>query len=802
MNISLTTQKLVCYHCGDACPDDSISSNGKIFCCEGCKLVYELLAEHHLNNYYRLDQHPGTKPAKENKIRFSWLDDPAVVKQLLTFSEKDIAKVRFSLPQIHCTSCIWLLENLHNIKAGILHAAVDFMKKEAVITFNNKTITLREVVVTLAEIGYAPDLRFSDLKKKKASVNNSLLYKIGVAGFCFGNIMMLSFPEYLTGVSTIEPALRHFFSYLNLVLALPVFFYSAGDYFTNSWKAAKQKYFSIDLPIAFGLLAMLFRSIYEITSGVGPGYFDSMTGLVFFLLIGRYFQDLTYKNLSFERDYKSYFPVATTVIKEGRQTFTAISNLKQGDHIVIHSDELVPADAILLKGTASIDYSFVTGEAMPVSKETGDLIYAGAKQKGASIELVVQQPVEQSYLTQLWNHDSFQKNKQTGLSAISDRLSKYFTLSILLIALATAVYWFPKDLHRGVLACTAILIIACPCALALTVPFTFGNIIRTLGKNHFYLKNASVIESMAKTNTIVFDKTGTVTLQQDARIRFEGRELSATEWSMIKSLTAQSIHPLSKKITGYLSGFETYEVEHFAETSGAGITGVCKGATIRIGSASFVGAAAESFRQAASTDSVVYITINQQLAGNFQISGNLRQGIKEQLQQLNKDFHLFLLSGDHEGERAAMKSLFPENAQLCFQQSPLQKLRFIQGLQQQKKQVMMIGDGLNDAGALQQSDTGITVCDDLTQFSPASDAILKGSAIDNLKNFIQFSRSAISIIWFTFGISLIYNVVGISFAVQGTLSPMMAAILMPLSSISVILITTLAVRWKASSLGL
>lgn len=799
----VTTPSLLCYHCGDICKDEDISHGDKIFCCEGCKLVYELLSENKLCTYYQLDRHPGHKPSSTQNQRFAWLDDETAAGRLLTFSERDRASVTFSLPQIHCTSCIWLLENLHTIHPGIIHVHTDFLKKEASITFNKNRISVRQVVEILADIGYEPDLRFSDLEKKKpVIVNRALLYKIGVAGFCFGNIMMLSFPEYLTGVTDIEPALRHFFNYLNLVLALPVFFYSAGDYFVNSWKSARRKYFSIDLPIALGLLAMLFRSTYEIVSATGAGYFDSMTGLVFFLLTGRYFQELTYRNLSFERDYTSYFPIATTVKKNGMEISTPISNVSPGDKIVIHSEELIPADAVLLSDDACIDYSFVTGEASPVKKQTGDLIYAGARQKGGAIELLVKKTVQQSYLTQLWNHQSFQKNKQASLSSLSDKISKYFTLVILLIALFTALYWFPKDVHRAVMACTSILIIACPCALAITVPFTFGNIIRMLGRNNFYLKNAAVVETIAGTDTIVFDKTGTITVQQTEPLRYEGKPLGEYEWRMIKSLTAQSMHPLSKKITDWLSGYTPFRVNRFMETPGAGITGEVDSTMVKVGSAHFAAASPLFSQDAIENDSRVYISFDDKPAGSIRIAGSLRDGLAQLVTHLQENFQLFLLSGDRDGDRASMESVFPRKDHLHFQQTPAEKLAYIDRLQQQNKKVMMIGDGLNDAGALRQSNVGIAVSDDLIQFSPACDAILKGSEFVKLPSFIQLCKSSIRIIWLTFGISLVYNLVGISFAVRGELSPMVAAILMPLSSISVILITTLATKWRANQLGL
>jgi len=792
--------KVICYHCGDECRGEIIESDGKTFCCEGCKLVHELLAENNLCTYYQLSDHPGNKPPEiQNNKRFAWLDDEGVIKQLITFAEGDTAVVSFSIPKIHCASCIWLLENLHKIEKGIVSARVNFLEKQATITYNRREISLRQIVEILNRIGYEPELHLNDLKKKAAKkIDRNLIFKIGVAGFCFGNIMMLTFPEYLSGVSRIEPELKQFFSYLAFLLALPVFFFSAGDYFVNSWKSARSGYFSIDLPIALGLTAMLIRSSYEIFSGTGPGYFDSMTGLVFFLLTGRFFQSLTYRSMSFERDYKSYFPIAVAVRKNGEEIYTPISKLHEGEKIVIHSEELIPADAILLNGTANIDYSFVTGESLPVPKRIGELIYAGGKQKGSSIELQVHKTVEQSYLTQLWNHDTFQKSGQKNISKLADVISKYFTITIILIAAATFVYWMQTDIHRALLSFTAILIIACPCALAITVPFTFGNIMRLLGRNNFFLKNSSAIETIAKVDTIIFDKTGTVTQQNVDRVQWEGTPLTNYQQQLVSAIASQSIHPFSKLVSDYLPRERRLSIADFREQAGLGVEGTIDHIHVKLGSKEFV---KHNHQPVAADQSRVYVSVNDHFLGWFRINNVIREGLKNQIDSLQSDYDLFLVSGDSSSDKLAMQSVFPKKDQLLFYQMPSQKLQFVQQLQQAGKKVMMIGDGLNDAGALQQSEVGVAVADDLYQFSPACDVIMKGSEFNRLDKFIRFCRSGINIVWLTFCISLLYNVVGIYFAVRGELSPMVAAILMPLSSFSVILITTLATRWKARQLS-
>lgn len=792
--------KLTCYHCGDECRGEVIESAGKVFCCEGCKLVHDLLEENNLCSYYQMTEHPGNKPAEVyNNKRFSWLDDESVIRQLISFTEGDTALVAFSVPGIHCASCIWLLENLHKMEDGLLSVRVNFLEKKVNITYNRQRISLRRVVEVLHRIGYEPDLHLSDLKKKATrTVDRTLVLKIGIAGFCFGNIMMLSFPEYLSGVTVIEPQLKNFFGYLSLLLALPVFFYSASDYFVSSWKAARLRYFSIDLPIALGLTAMLIRSMYEIISGAGPGYFDSMSGLVFFLLIGKFFQSLTYRSMSFERDYKSYFPVAVTVRRKGEESYIPISQLNEGDKIVIHSEELLPADSILLNGTANIDYSFVTGESVPVPKQIGELIYAGGKQKGSSIELQVKKTVEQSYLTQLWNHESFQKPEQQHISLLADTISKYFTIAIILIAALTGVYWLRTDVHRALMSCTAILIIACPCALAITVPFTFGSVMRILGRNNFFLRNAAAVEAVARIDSIVFDKTGTITSHHVDRIQWEGSPLTEYQKQLIYSIASQSIHPKSKMVAELFRPDRRLPVSQFREFAGLGIEGFVDGKKVMLGSKDFV---KHHTPAPAHDQSRLFVSVNDHFLGWFRINEVIRPGLPEQIRSLANRFRLFLLSGDNGSDERAMLEMFPEKSQLHFSQTPVQKLQFIQELQASGSKVMMVGDGLNDSGALKQSDVGVAVTDNLHQFSPACDVIMKGDGFGRFDRFVRFCRSSINIVWFTFGISLLYNVIGIYFAVRGELSPMVAAILMPISSITVIVITTLASRWQAKRLG-
>ena len=418
-----TTTNLQCYHCGETCADDHIHIEEKVFCCEGCKTVFEILDENGLCNYYDLEQNPGLSLKIRNwGTRYDFLDNEEIAQQLLEFSEGNTQKITWFIPAIHCSSCIWLLENLYKLQTGVKYSRVNFVRKEVSLTFDASQVSLRKLAELLATLGYPPKIQLDDLKpengkapkkRKISSEEKKLYFKIGVTGFAFGNIMLLSFPEYLDWVGT---DYQNFFGYLNILLALPVFFYSSSDYLVSAFKALRAKTINLDVPISMGIVALFGRSIYEILSHTGPGFMDSLAGLLFFLLVGKWFQSKTYQSLSFERDYKSYFPLAVQLKKTDEQgkasiTSTPVTDLKRSDHIIIRNQELIPADSILLSKEAFIDYSFVTGEAEPVHKHQGDYLYAGGRQMGSSIELEVQKEVAQSYLTQLWNNEAFNKSQ-------------------------------------------------------------------------------------------------------------------------------------------------------------------------------------------------------------------------------------------------------------------------------------------------------------------------------------------------------------------------------------------------------
>ncbi|MBR9999122.1 MAG: heavy metal translocating P-type ATPase metal-binding domain-containing protein [Cyclobacteriaceae bacterium] len=798
-------KKVICYHCGDICQNELIVFDEKNFCCNGCRTVYEILKDNDLCTYYDLEKNPGiTLKSRDYGEKYNFLDQAEIQHKILDFREENTAKVHFYIPGIHCSSCIWLLENLYRLREGIRYSRVQFTKKELFIDFDPQKISLRQLVSQLATIGYEPFISLEqETRKKQKTVNRTLLIKIGIAGFSFGNIMLLSFPEYFGFEGIDDLVIQRFISWLNVLLALPVVFYCSTDYFRSAYTGLKQHYINIDVPISLGIITLFMVSVTYIAFGIGPGYLDSLAGLLFFLLTGRWIQNKTYEGLSFERDYRSYFPLAVNRMENGFFRTVAVKDLRENDVIHIRNQEIIPADSLLASGEAYIDYSFVTGESRPVLKKRYDLIYAGGRQMGQSIQLTVRKPVSQSYLTQLWNNEAFGKKDDSQLDSMINRISKYFTAAVLFIAFTGLIFWLGINMEKAWFVFTAVLIVACPCALSMSTPFTLGNSMNIFGRNHFYLKNAHVLEKMMKITHIVFDKTGTLTPIGDGKINFKGIPLEKDEKLWISRLISNSTHPLSRQILnsfGQLPSLVDVPVQAYTEVKGKGISGNVEGHKIMIGSSEYLMPEATNGVIPPENDfnhSQVHISINGRSRGYFSIVNHYRDGLGELIRKLGKRYKLSILSGDNETERKNLQSIFPAGTVMMFDQQPDQKLEFIESLQSGGDRVLMLGDGLNDAGALVKSDLGIAVTEDITSFTPASDGIMDASGIHQLDKFLEFSLTSRRIIIASFIISFLYNILGMGFAVLGKLTPIVAAILMPASSISVVIFATFAVNGMA-----
>ncbi len=787
-----------CDHCGEPCPGNAFALNGRNFCCLGCQTVFGLLHENGLGQFYTLDANPGRRVTAVGNGKWAFLDDPAVQAKLYDFADQTQVRVTLHLPSIHCIACVWLLENLFKLHPGVGRTLVNFSRREASITFHPDRIKFSELAALLASLGYEPQFMFGEMEGESARVAPSRWRKkawlqLGLAAFGFGNIMLMSLPFYM-GLDSFNSAwFKAIAGWLSLLLALPVVTYSAGDFWRSAWAGLRQRTLTVEVPIVLGLAAIYGTSIHEVFTHQGPGFSDSLCGLIFFLLCGRMFQKKTYNRLTFDRDYKGFFPLSVVRKTAVGEETVAISRLQTGDRLILRNGELLPADARLISGEACIDYSFVTGESEPVKRGAGDHLYAGGRQAGGAIEIETIKPVAQSYLASLWNNEAFRKSADDDLDSLTNRYSRRFTKIVIGVAVAAALYWYFADASKMLKAFTSVLIVACPCALALAAPLTHGTAQRLLNRLNIFLKNALVIERMAEVTTIVLDKTGTLTTADATGVEFQGDKLlSMEEANWIAALTRHSTHPNSVRITKWL-GLADLTVESFKETPGSGIEGSVAGHRLFVGSTAWLGK--NGINCSTLAKGGVQVAIDGRWRGSFTLENSLRPEVTQLIARLGDRFELALLSGDNEREAVRFQKLFGNRATLRFNQTPADKLDYIRELQGRGRKVMMVGDGLNDAGALKQANVGVAVVEQIGTFSPASDVIMDAAQLPRLAQVLDFSRSAARIVRTGFVISALYNLAGVSIAAAGLLAPIVCAILMPLSSATVVLFSCGATAW-------
>lgn len=832
----LESTPTICYHCKNECIDDCINYDEKNFCCNGCQFVYDILKQNNLDDYYKIDENIKYKPVAENKSDYSYLGDNKIYEKLILFRNNNKVQIKFRLPDIHCASCLWLLENLPDFFAGVQNVNVNFLEKEALITFNENETNIIKISNFLSQIGYPPNFNLSDLEEKKSIIdkNNelrSLYLKVGISFFCFGNVMMLAFPDYFSN-GEYNHLLKNFIEYMNLIFIIPIT-YAAWDYYKSAYNGIKYKYINIDFPIALGLISLLGRSLYDILSGTGPGFVDSYGGLTFFLLVGKLFQIKTYSNIKFDRDFRSYFPLSVIKVYRGEKTSIPVSEIDNSDELFIRNGEIIPTDSILLSDSAMIDYSFVTGEAEPVNINKGSKIYAGGKLYGSAINIMAEKKYNQSYLTDLWNKNQIKKDLKQNLSKISESVGKRFTIIISVLSVLGFAYWYQISPEIAFNVLTSVLVVACPCAIAVSLPFSFGSTLRILGRDGCYIKSNETVERLETIDTIILDKTGTLTEIDKSTVEFHSfrnetnqnhfidklSQLSNEELNIISKLTENSIHPISKLIKDYINKFPNFTTENielidFEELPGKGLKANYNGKTYRIGSQKWLNEISkleyvnndDTTNSKFSADKGVFFAIDNQVVGKFDIISNFRSGIANLLKNITKKYKVIILSGDTDKDKNELDKITDGlisngTIEAYFEFTPDKKAKFVEDLNSQGRKTMMLGDGLNDSMALNSSEIGVAVTENNSNFTPGADIILLGDKLSNLDKILQLANDTKLTIYLSFGLSFLYNLVGLYFGLQGKLTPLIAAIFMPTSSVSVVIFNVALITYFAKRNG-
>jgi Cu+-exporting ATPase len=684
---------------------------------------------------------------------------------------------------------VWLLEQLWRFEPGITRSEVDLQRRSVRIEYRSGATSIRRIAEQLSTLGYEPELSFEGAPASARTARRRLSLQLGVAGFAFGNIMLFSIPRYANG-GPLEREFQSLFGTLNILLAVPVLLFSMSDYFRTAWHALRGRTIALEVPVALGLAVLFSRSVVEIASGRGEGFLDSFAGLAFFLLLGRLFQQKAFDRMAFDRTFRSFLPLSVRVEHDGGMEVIPLERLQPGDCITIRGHEVVPADARLLDERAAVDYGFITGEQTPVPLGTGDTVRAGGRALG-TMRLRVLRDVSHSQLASLWSNPIFCRVKARWLTDVATRFGGWFTVAAVALAIAGAVAWWP-DAAASASVATAVLIVACPCALTLSAPITLGTAMGELGRRGFYLKQPAVALDLSRIDMVVFDKTGTLTAGR-TRTVIEQKGLSDRGWALVRRLALESVHPTSRAIAAQVVAHPEPlpRPADVRELAGHGITGTVAGSTVAIGSAAFI---AKCTGRPQGADDRTYVVAGDE-RGWIRLTAAIRPGIEEAAGKLGGQHDISLVSGDHAGEWPRWSRLFGHR--MRFRQSPEDKLDFVRQAQARGRRVLMVGDGLNDAGALAAADVGLTVSDDTACVVPACDAVISGERLAELPAFLRYACRARHVVVACFVVSVAYNAVGLTLALAGALTPLASAILMPVSSLTVIGLSSGLMRWSA-----
>jgi P-type Cu+ transporter len=794
MEAALAPTPLVisCRHCGDPCRSTPVQASPEgAFCCTGCAAVFAFLQTSGLGAFYACETPPGApqRTAPRQLDGFASLDDPAVAARIVRIDSAALGCAVFAVPGLHCASCVWLLERLWQVDERIVRVEVDLLRRSVQVWFRRDRMPVRQVAELLAAVGYAPEIPHEALQAGATPDRRRLYLQLGLAGFAFGNVMVFSIPRYANG-GALEAPFQQLFDALNVLLVTPVLLYSASDYLRRAWRALAMARLTIDVPVALGLLALYGRSLADILAGRGPGFMDSFAGLVFFLLIGRVFQQHAFDRIAFDRTYRSFLPL-TVRVQRGRDWVpTPIEALSVGDCFTVRPQEVVPADALLVDTDARIDYAFVTGESITVAVSQSERVQAGGRVVDRAVRFVVVEAVEHTHLARLWNHPAFAADRRHWITAVSASFGGWFTVATLALAAAGAAAWWP-DTWMAIQVASAVLIIACPCALTLAAPVALGTAMSQLAPRGLFLKEPAVALDLSRIETIVFDKTGTLTGGDAGAAAPAG--LPDAEWQWVQRLAAESAHPVSRAIAGGLGAGTG--VVGLAEEPGQGVRGVVDGHAIVLGSAPFVAAAVGHEVEPAEAGSGAAVAIDGRFRGWVRLAAPVRAGVERVAAGLARSHDLWLLSGDTGADAARWAASF--GARQRFRQSPEDKLAFVEARRAEGRHVLMVGDGLNDAGALAAADVGLAVSDDTACLVPACDALVRGRALATLPALLRYARQVRHVIVLCFAVSVVYNAIGLTLALQGRLTPLATAILMPVSSLTVIGLSAGAMRWLA-----
>ena len=799
--------KIECNHCHLSFDEKiMIKENDLNFCCGGCQSVYHILKSENLDSFYeKLGNKTIKAPLQVSNDDLSKFDSENFLNSYTTITKDGFVQIDLILEGIHCAACVWLNEKVLYDTKGVIEANINFTTNKARVVFNSDILKLSDIIKKIRSIGYNAYAYDSSIADKEASkAKQDYFVRIMVAVVCTMNIMMLSVAKYTGFFTGMSIEVKNMIHLAEFILTTPVLFFSGFVFYKGAYFGLKNRIVNMDLLVSSGATMTYVYSLFVLFGAKGESYFDSVAMIITFVLVGKYLEVIGKKSAIDTLDkIKSTLPLEAIVVKDGKKETKALNLVQVGDLIELKIGEKVPVDGKIISGNASFDESSLTGESIPVYKKTGDNIFSGTVILDSTILFEVVKDFKNSTFSSIVTLLEDSLNSKPKIQTLANKISRRFSLIILSIAFITFLVWyyFGLDLgfyfegvnqfERSFITAISVVVIACPCALALATPMASLVGISELAKKSLLFKEAKFIETIANATTVVFDKTGTLT-KGELEVSFvEFFNKDERSINLLYSLLDSSNHPVSIAVKRYIK--ENFEVSNVSLEDIKNIE--AKGLSARYENIEILGGNEALLKEfdvkinihLNSKFTQYLFCIDKKIVANFELKDELKDDAKELIEYLKEqNIESIMLTGDNNFVASSIaKELEISNYKANL--TPKDKADFIKDLKNSGKTVVMVGDGVNDSVALASSDVAIAMGNSADVSMMVSDVVMLNSKLKSLKDAFIISKKTYKHIKQNLAFSLIYNTITIPIAAAGFIIPLFAALSMSLSSLVVVL---------------
>ncbi|HEX8725514.1 MAG TPA: heavy metal translocating P-type ATPase [Gemmatimonadaceae bacterium] len=795
--------RVPCTHCGLAVPAGLVAPGAaRQFCCTGCRTAYDILHEHGLDQYYRLGARRAEAVTPTGRT-YEEFDHDAFRALYVRARGDGLAQVDLYLEGVHCASCVWLVERVPLLLPGVAAAELEIRRSLARVIWDPTAVPLSRVARMLDSLGYPPHpFRGVQRDAIRRREDRAMLARIGVAGAIAGNIMLAAFALYAGWLGGMEHEWQLFFRWVSLVLVTPALFSPGRVFFAGAWAALRARTLHMDVPIALGLAVGYVQGAVNTVRDAGPIYFDGLALLIFLLLVGRYLQQRGQRAAAdgAELLYSLTPSTARVAGDDGRVRELPAEALLPGMTLDVRPGETLAADGVVTRGRSQLDAALLTGESHPVTVDEGAAVYAGTVNLSSPLRVRVEQAGESSRVAKILRQVDESARRRAPVVETANRMAAWFVAAVLLLAAVTLALWEIRDPARAVDNAISLLIVTCPCALALSTPLAVSMAIGRAARAGIFIKGGDVVETLARPGLLLLDKTGTITEGRTALVQWSGDDGVRP---LVLALEADSTHPIAAGFRAAWPEVAPARAETTVHVVGGGVRGRVDGHDVVVGSPRFVRAqlpppaAAPALPEPEARLTPVLVAVDGRVVAAAGFGDPVRAGAADAVCALReRGWSVRVLSGDAPAVvRDVARALAIPEADAAGSASPEDKLRAVEQARNGRP-VVMVGDGVNDAAAMAAASVGVGVHGGAEACLATADVYLTEPGLAPLVRLVGGAERTMRVIRRNLVFSLLYNLAGAGLAMTGAINPLVAALMMPASSLTVVISS-----WQARTFG-